>query len=188
MNTPILTLDHQNPPEDDIAILQLAQQFPPHHNPTAVEVGVWTGNTTLRLAKLGFTVYAVDHWLGSPNDPTGHNATIHGQNKLFNTFCQNMGPYLFTKVFPLFGPSHLWAKAWPKHLPIQLLFIDANHDYLPCLQDIQLWSPHVSGVIAGHDFNPIFPGTQRAVMETGPYQLKGYSVWWRTPNTPLTGV
>ncbi len=43
-----------------------------------------------------------------------------------------------------------------KHVPnnLDLVFIDANHGYVECLQDIKLWLPKVKkhGILCGHDY------------------------------------
>lgn len=51
---------------------------------------------------------------------------------------------------------------------LDFVFIDANHSYKHCLQDIQLWAPKVrkGGLIAGHDYDHTdFPGVKQAVEE-----------------------
>src|SRR5690606_817074 len=51
---------------------------------------------------------------------------------------------------------------------VDLVFIDALHDYESVKQDIRLWWPKVriGGMIAGHDFNHKWPGVERAVAES----------------------
>lgn len=52
--------------------------------------------------------------------------------------------------------------------PVDLIFIDALHDYESVKQDIALWWPkvRVGGMLAGHDFNHKWPGCERAVAES----------------------
>jgi len=59
-----------------------------------------------------------------------------------------------------------------KHTPeqIDLVFIDANHEYLHVKQDILSWLPKVrsGGILAGHDYAPeipMFSGVKQAVDE-----------------------
>ena len=49
---------------------------------------------------------------------------------------------------------------------LDLVFIDADHSYEHCLEDLELWFPKVKvgGIICGHDYqNPIHQGVERAV-------------------------
>lgn len=59
--------------------------------------------------------------------------------------------------------SHLVE--WDK--PIDVLFIDANHSYEDCKQDIEKYSPFVKkgGVILFHDCDETSPGVVQAVNE-----------------------
>ena len=50
---------------------------------------------------------------------------------------------------------------------IDLVFIDARHDWPFVAEDLALWAPRVrpGGIVAGHDFSPMFPGVVDAVLE-----------------------
>jgi len=187
-------LDHFNPPEDEEAVMELAkiayrntllgdlkgnEDWP---GPVAVEIGSWAGRTTLSLARscLFRRVFAVDHWHGNPDDRLGEVAQKIGWQRAFQTFCHNMGPLLMQRVFPLFGSSMHWSSVWPASLPIDLLYVDGNHRYEHVRYDILAWSEHVrpGGIIAGHDYG-LFEGVNRAVQETGAFDRKGATVWWR---------
>lgn len=177
---PFDAMGHINPIGDIRALKELAESLP--LPAVAVEVGAWAGSTTMMLADVGYRVFAVDHWEGSPDSALGRWAQDIGPEKVFMTFCRNMGPRLFSTIFPLKGSSRLWADAWVAWGPqIDLLYIDACHEYESVLEDITLWSPLVRdrGIIAGHDFGDGFPGVKRAVHETGPYDLVGECTWWR---------
>ena len=177
------TYGHHNPKADDKAIVDLANQcIFPWPQPIAVEVGAWMGSTTILLADMGFRVFAVDHWMGSPGDPgvmTDKYKEL-GQAALFNTFCKNMGHRLCTTVFPLVGDSEFIGNAWPADLKISFLLVDGDHRYPKAKQDIELWTPHVApgGIIAIHDYG-VFASVNRAVIETGPFERVGDFVWWR---------
>jgi len=56
---------------------------------------------------------------------------------------------------------------------IDLLFIDAAHDYESVKADIEAWLPKVRGVIAGHDY-PAYPGVMKAVDERFKEVIKDY--------------
>ena len=50
---------------------------------------------------------------------------------------------------------------------LDLVFIDANHEYDCIKEDIALWTPKVrkGGIISGHDYGPAHPGVMKAVRE-----------------------
>ena len=62
-----------------------------------------------------------------------------------------------------------------------LVFIDGDHRYEPCKQDIKRYRPLVrkGGILAGHDYNHrTWPGVARAVDELlGPVRHCG-TIWW----------
>lgn len=61
---------------------------------------------------------------------------------------------------------------------VDLVFIDAAHDYPNMIEDITAWRPKCK-MIAGHDYDAKFPGVMRAVDELVPNrQLSADSVWW----------
>jgi predicted O-methyltransferase YrrM len=149
--------------------------------PEVVEVGSWMGDSATFLASRhpGSTIYCVDTWEGSPNDTTGPAAQILGREELLKRFCQTTRGVLGVSIFPFVGSSLFWASVWPRE--VDIVFIDANHDYEACLADIKAWTPHVraGGIICGHDYTKEFPGVVRAVGETGEFKTAGERVWWR---------
>jgi len=62
---------------------------------------------------------------------------------------------------------------------LDFVFIDADHTYEGCIEDIRAWTPKVrkGGLICGHDLN--WPTVYRAVRETGPASLASDNVWLR---------
>jgi SAM-dependent methyltransferase len=177
-------LYHENTAKDDTALAGLARQRRdecPWGCAVAVEVGAWAGHSTLILAELGYTVFAVDHWQGGEGDRIQAIAQLIGIDKGFKTFCENMGTSLLSTVFPLRGSSELIASVWPRNRPIDLCFIDADHRYNSALQDIQIWTRLMrkGGLMIGHDYSDFFPGVVLAVEDTGPFQQAGDSIWYR---------
>lgn len=64
---------------------------------------------------------------------------------------------------------------------LDLVFIDADHEYEGVKRDIALWAPKVrtGGIIAGHDYDqPDFPGVRQAVDEFCRPNLGAEWVWW----------
>jgi len=69
---------------------------------------------------------------------------------------------------------------------VDLIFIDAAHDYDSVKHDIQTWLPKVGsgGILAGHDYQHKFPGVMRAVADTFnlmDVHMEADSVWWVKP-------
>jgi hypothetical protein len=131
----------------------------------------------------GVTIYCVDTWKGSMTDMTGLVAMEVGQRGMFKQFCKNIGEeLLYKQVFPCVGSSETYAAVWPHKLAG--VFIDADHGFDACLQNMEEWWPHVAvgGVLCGHDYNT-FPKVGEAVdhftKERGlpDCQLHG-DVWW----------
>lgn len=64
---------------------------------------------------------------------------------------------------------------------VDLVFIDAAHDYENVKADIEAWRPKCN-VLSGHDYDEKFPGVIRAVDELvskpGELHLEENAVWW----------
>jgi hypothetical protein len=150
-----------------------------------VEIGSFVGRTALAMASPGNSlVHCVDTWAGNPSDPVG--SVVKSKNpdvlcfdeRLFKTFCKNVGPKLYKTILPCVGLSSTYASVWP--LKADIIFIDADHSYESVKEDILAWKRHVrdGGILCGHDFG-IFPGVDKAVTELLPgFQRGGRTIWW----------
>lgn len=58
-------------------------------------------------------------------------------------------------------------------------FIDAQHDYISVKRDIELWTPKVNGLMAGHDYCEKFPDVMRAVDESFKVKMGDNDTWAR---------
>jgi O-methyltransferase len=198
-------LGHFNPEEDTAALRQMAEEHAEalhreghavnrtgmsHVQPIAVEIGCWVGATTRMLADIGYQVYAIDHFQGNTSDDLGERAAKYGSEKIKETFLRNMGNR--SNVVLVHAESSIAAEKWPYidtyggpcfregTPPIDLLYIDANHDYESVKEDFELWSRFVrpGGLIIGHDFG-VFPGVTRFAGEFGASGA-GKSLWYIT--------
>ncbi len=132
-----------------------------------VELGSWKGRSTAWLAsgsKLGHgaRVYAVDHWVGSPE--ILHLYLWDPEATTFPEFKRNMEWLgLDSVVTPITGETVEVAKTWDKD--IGLLFIDAAHAYESVKADFLAWSPFVvrGGWVVFHDAGA--PGPARVIAE-----------------------
>lgn len=163
--------------EDFHAVRNLCQEIQPK---MVIEIGVWTGAMTLVFAEFAECVFCIDHWHGTPGDNTEQYLRENGgPSEVFGAFCRNMGKYLLTKAIPIVGESRHIASVWPEHARADLIYIDAGHGYFDVSKDIDAWWPHLKkgGVMAGHDYNPNFPGVIKAVKDRfGEVKSEG-SVW-----------
>lgn len=173
MGEPLIRLGHETPQEDVDVVIGLADSVSADRvryslvgSPFIVEVGAWTGCTTMQLAMNSYVrrVYAVDVW---------------NNREVFEGFLENTKHCLFTMIHPLRGESVFWASHWPGEYKADLIFIDAEHDYENVKADINAWWPHVisGGILCGHDYNT-HEGVRRAVDEFGRDGIKA-NVWYR---------
>ena len=152
----------------------------------AVEVGCWSGGTTLVLAAQFDKVYCVDTWGGTASDRTGQLAMAIGNENLFRVFCENMAEHLFSCVTPCVGTSLMWSRILSGRRAdpasddgFAMVFLDADHDYHSAYADIMSWKPLVRprGILCGHDYNS-FAGVNRAVDELIPDAKVMGDIWW----------
>lgn len=152
-----------------------------------VEIGVWKGRSTtaLALGTLG-VVYAVDHWLGSPEELESAHfvmATSEGRELVLLEAMRNLGPLREAgRCVPIMLDSAaaqaLIAPAVQARGGADMIFLDGSHDYRSVARDISIWRPLVAdgGLLCGHDYP--WPGVTQAVRELiGPVELGPGSIW-----------
>ena len=140
--------------DDALHLCWLAQQLP--QNAVVVEIGSFKGRSTAFIAsglKSG-QIYCIDVW-SNVMDLIAHadNMKLLGYH---NMVTQIRG--LSKEV------AKSWSKTWNK--PIDMLFIDGNHNYPNVKQDYELWSPYVKtgGINAIHDYGALaWPGVRKFV-------------------------
>lgn len=141
--------------------------------PVGAEIGVFSGEMSKRLlSREDVTLYMVDAW-APYSDRSGENdyhATMP-QEEHEDIYQAAMNGVRFAgdraKVM------RDWSQDAAQKVPDQSLdfvFIDAEHSYEGCRDDIKAWAPKVKvgGWLMGHDYNnPEFPkwGVERAVQE-----------------------
>lgn len=125
---------------------------------SVVEIGSWKGRSTHALASAcKGTVYACDHWLGSPNDIT---STIIMTEDVYSTFVQNTKH--FTNLQVLRGRASESVAQFADQ-SVDMVFIDGGHTFADVHQDITLWLPKTRKLICGHDYSQQFPEVVAAV-------------------------
>jgi predicted O-methyltransferase YrrM len=121
-----------------------------HGKVTMAEIGVWTGAGTLIFSKYFDTIYAVDPWFGK-----------HEVEEIFDARFEKSDKVIKTKSF-----SYDIVKEFDNG-SLDMVYIDALHDYENAKHDIADWLPKVKkgGFLCGHDYWKKFPGVIRAVNE-----------------------
>ena len=138
-----------------------------------VEVGCWKGRSTrVLLEHCKGNVYAVDTWEGSGNYAT--ELMAHAFN-VFSEFVDNVAEFNNIRICKGFSKD-IVSKFDDKS--VDMVFIDADHSYESCKEDIELWMPKCKKFIVGHDYNESFPGVIKAVNEKFKKVNITDSIWW----------
>jgi predicted O-methyltransferase YrrM len=143
-------------------------------NARFVEIGSWLGASICYMAeqivarKKNVHLYAVDTWEGS--DEEDHRKIILEINKrgetLYGNFVENMKSCNVAHLIrPVRMPSVKASDFFPDG-SVDVVFIDASHQYKDVLNDIKHWIPKVKkgGIIGGHDYAITHPVSQRGVI------------------------
>lgn len=158
---------------------------------TYVEIGCKEGRTTgFVLANCpGVRAIAIDPWCQQEAGADASRETYEKWDfaEIERQFWENVGENRdrcrqarYTSAE--YGSELINDYGRPREL-LDVVFIDALHDYESVKQDIALWWPLVreGGYLAGHDYNHKWPGVMRAVAEAFPLFKVGLapdSVWF----------
>ena len=144
------------------------------------EVGVWMGRSTKALAHRNTgIIWAVDTWEGVPDDSMQselytdpEHAHLQFQHHLRNEIAT--GQVVPLRMTSLDAAAQLLADG----VRLDMVFVDADHRYEACRDDIRAWSALVKrgGIIAGHDYG--WPGVNRAVKEELPQHENVVQAIW----------
>jgi SAM-dependent methyltransferase len=156
-----------------------------------VEVGSWLGKSTIGMALMNkesnkdCKIYAIDTWEGS--DEEYHKDMIQKlskQNKtLYEKFISNIEQFnLQDVVVPIKNTSEEASKQFEDN-SIDIIIIDAAHDYDNVYNDIKHWLPKVKkdGILAGDDYDENWPGVIAAVNDyfgMGNFEING-TTWYK---------
>lgn len=136
---------------------------------TFVEIGCKEGRTTGHILKTvpESHVVAIDPWIvqESNGDPKRETYKDWDFAKIESDFWENVGENK-DRCRMLRMTSN--EAALEVGDDVDLVFIDALHDYPSVMQDIATWLPKVrlGGVVAFHDFNHKWPSVQRAIADS----------------------
>lgn len=129
---------------------------------SVVEIGAWRGRSTFALCTSGCPrVIAVDHFMGSIE----HQPYIRDEKlDLRADFYGNVGH--FENLIVVEKPSAVAAELVAKMEnggKVDMVFIDASHDYESVREDLKLWAPLARKIVAGHDYG--YDSVQRPIVE-----------------------
>ena len=132
------------------------------------EIGVLRGEYSKLIlsAWKGSKLHSIDAWRHFDEgylDKNNPADDIHEQS--YQTTCKALAP--FGDRSRILRMTSQEASALFRDGQLDFVYIDANHSYEACLQDIRLWYPKVrkGGVVAGHDYKNI-------TMREGPMEVK----------------
>jgi len=155
-------------------LFKMARDYTPDNNPVVVEIGSWKGKSSILLAgglvgKENPRLFCIDPF-GPSDDPeyrkTYGSLLTESPGDLEQVFRSNISICGLDHIaIPLRGLSSEHAAQWTQ--PIDLLFIDGNHEYEAVLEDFMQWSRFVrpGGVVALHDVGEYYEGPTRVVSE-----------------------
>ena len=146
-------------PEAGEILRGLASQVYEDHS--IVEIGVFMGRSLAYLAEgsQGSPVYGIDPWdLPRPSKPK------YSDPKTYAAAQRYLEGYPVTLIR---GFSLETARNWLPEQRIGLLYIDADHRFLPVLQDFAAWAPYLDpgSWVTFDDCHPDFPGVIEAVQK-----------------------
>ena len=127
-----------------------------------VEVGSWLGASMCYLAtefknrnKNAVQLYAVDTWRGSNEEiHTKLISEIGGPDALYEKFLKHMQEAKVSDIVKAIRLPSIEASKQFKDESLDVVFIDASHEYKDVLDDIKHWYPKIKkgGIISGHDY------------------------------------
>lgn len=132
-----------------------------------IEVGSWKGKSAAFLAveiinsKKNIKFDCIDTWLG---EESYYQEDEHvKQKKLYELFLSNIEP-VKTVINPIRLKSVEASRLYDDE-SVDIIFIDACHDYESVKEDIIHWlrKVKIGGILAGHDYN--WSGVKTAVHE-----------------------
>jgi len=140
---------------------------------TVAEIGCWKGHSTHALAKgCKGTVFAIDHFKGSPSETETTHAEASEAN-IGDQFARNMLRFDNVKLIEM---DCCEAAAKFENNSIDMVFIDGDHSFEGAIRSIRAWAPKARRVLCGHDRNQ--EGVPQALQALGiPITTHADSIW-----------
>lgn len=149
-----------------LALQKIVKQLPTESK--VVELGSYKGRSSVAIAAVlpaGSILYCVDHFQGSEEHKKSHLDV----NNLLTAFTQNIERFgVKDKISTLaMTTTEAAAKFDPESL--DLVLVDAAHDYDSVKADLLNWYPKIKpgGILLCDDYELGWPGVMRAVKTVG---------------------
>jgi len=115
-----------------------------------VEIGSWKGLSTHALLSgcMG-TVFAVDTFLGSPDEIEGAHIEARDHD-IYQIFYRNVGHF---KNLVTMRMESVKAAQFFRSQSIDMIFIDGSHKFSDIMIDLLSWVPICKNLICGHDIH-----------------------------------
>ena len=141
------------------------------------EIGSYVGDSTEIFSNHFRKVYAIDPWKNGYDDSDGSSFTVPMETieTQFDGLVKIHPNIIKMKITSSLGSLEFLDES------LDLVYIDAVHQYKDVMEDMILWYPKVreGGIIAGHDFQDSFPGCKKAILEmVGTPPILGKDTSW----------
>jgi hypothetical protein len=149
-----------------IAVQQVVKQCPV--GSTLVELGSFQGRSSVAIASVlppESILFCVDHFEGSAE----HRTMQLDLNNLFESFTRNIASFGVQDRIRVLRMSTIDAAAQFDQASVDLILLDASHDFESVKTDLEHWYPKLKprGVLFCDDYEPAWPGVQQAVEAFG---------------------
>jgi len=147
-----------------IAIQTAIKELPP--GSTLVELGSFQGRSSVAIASVmppNSKLFCVDHFHGS-----AEHADIDTSD-MFARFRENIETFGVADRIEVLAMTTLEAAEKFDTASVQLLLLDASHDYESVAADLAAWYDKIvaGGFLFCDDYDPRWPGVMQAVDERG---------------------
>jgi len=140
----------------------------------SVALGVWRGRSVVAMEVDQAFLVCVDHFQGSPGDPTVELAAREDIHGAFVANMDRLGIQSNLIVADAIEAARLFQDD-----TINFLFMDCDDADFDRL--FYAWFPKITpgGVFSGHDYSPEFPNIQETIKSSGFYHwgVGGTSIW-----------
>ena len=149
-----------------------------------VEVGSWKGKSAaymcVEIINSGKNIKfdCIDTFKGSLDEDVHQEDPDVVNDRLMDVFIENMKPV--EGLYNAKRMTSLEAAQTYEDGSLDLIWIDASHEYEDVKDDIQAWLPKVKkgGFIGGDDYAPNWPGVVQAVTELMPNSIHNEGPYW----------